>query len=62
MRIRRDDKELFNQELADYLLFFHTKRVHKSLGNKTPIDYLIEQGVLSQMCFTYTKPLLVRRI
>jgi len=48
------DKELFSQELADYLIFFNTKRVHKSLGKKTPIDYLIEQGVLSQMCLTYT--------
>jgi putative transposase len=48
------DKELFNGELADYLIFYNTKRVHKSIGKKTPIDYLIEQGVLSQMCLTYT--------
>ncbi len=44
-----NDKALFNGQLADYLIFYNTKRVHKSLGNKTPIDYLIEQGVLSQM-------------
>jgi transposase InsO family protein len=48
------DKELFSRQLADYLIFYNTQRVHKSLGNRTPVDYLIEQGVLSQMCLTYT--------
>lgn len=48
------DKELFFQKLADYLIFYNTQRVHKGLQNKTPIDYLIEQGVLSQKCLTYT--------
>jgi len=49
------DKKLFHQKLADYLIFYNTQRVHKGLQNKTPVDYLIEQGVLSQMCLTYTK-------
>ena len=48
------DKPLFNQKLADYLIFYNTKRVHKGLQNKTPVDYLIEQGVLSQKSLTYT--------
>jgi transposase InsO family protein len=48
------DKVLFHQKLADYLIFYNTQRVHKGLQNKTPVDYLIEQGVLSQMCLTYT--------
>jgi transposase InsO family protein len=48
------DKKLFNSELAEYLIFYNTKRVHKSLGKKAPLAYLIEQGVLSQMCLTYT--------
>lgn len=48
------DKSLFYPKLADYLIFFNTKRVHKGLQNKTPVDYLIEQGVLSQMSLTYT--------
>jgi putative transposase len=50
------DKALFNQKLAEYLIFYNTQRVHKGLHNKTPIDYLIEQGVLSQMSLTYTSP------
>ena len=48
------DKELFHRKLVDYLIFYNTQRVHKELENKTPVDYLIEQGVLSQRCLTYT--------
>ena len=36
------DKQLFHEKLADYLIFYNTKRPHKSLGLKSPIDYLIE--------------------
>jgi transposase InsO family protein len=48
------DKAQFHQKLADYLIFYNTQRIHKGLENKTPVDYLIEQGVLSQRCLTYT--------
>lgn len=34
------DKVLFNQELADYLIFYNTERPHKSLGLKSPLEYL----------------------
>ena len=50
------DQELFHRKLVDYLIFYNTQRVHKGLENKTPVDYLIEQGVLSQRCLTYTHP------
>ena len=46
---------VFNSHLIDYLLWYNTKRVHKALGNVTPIDYLLQ--VLpqeSQMYVTYT--------
>jgi transposase InsO family protein len=49
------DQELFNRKLAEYLIFYNTKRVHKGLGNMAPIQYLIDEGVLSQMCLTYTR-------
>src|SRR3990172_243119 len=49
------DKPLFNQKLADYLIFYNTQRPHKSLGLKSPMDYLIENGEMSQMCLTYTR-------
>ena len=49
-----DDKELFSKELADYLIFYNTERPHKTLGLKSPIDYLIEKGGMSQKSLTYT--------
>lgn len=45
----------FNSALIEYLVWYNTKRVHKSLGNVTPIDYLL--SILpqkSQMYVTYT--------
>jgi hypothetical protein len=50
------DKELFNQKLADYLIFYNTQRPHKSLGLKSPINYLIEKKGMSQKSLTYTLP------
>lgn len=48
------DKPLFHQKLADYLIFYNTKRIHKSLNKKTPIDYLVENGEMSQLSLSYT--------
>jgi len=48
------DEKLFNRELADYLIFYNTERPHKSLDLKSPIDYLILNGGMSQMSLTYT--------
>ena len=48
------DKLLFHQELAEYLIFYNTQRPHKSLGLKSPIDFLIENGEMSHMSLTYT--------
>ncbi len=48
------DKSVFNQRLADYLIFYNTQRPHKSLGLKSPVEYLIENGGMSQRYLTYT--------
>ncbi|MFN6946557.1 MAG: integrase core domain-containing protein [Cytophagaceae bacterium] len=48
------DKPFFNQRLAEYLIFYNTKRPHKALGLKIPLEYLIENGGMSQMSLTYT--------
>ena len=34
--------EEFNHQLMDWLIWYNTKRVHHSLGNTTPLDYLIK--------------------
>jgi len=46
--------KLFNDKLVDYLLFYNTKRVHESLGFKSPLDYLIEKGGMSKKSVTCT--------
>jgi transposase InsO family protein len=48
------DKPLFHQRLADYLIFYSTQRPNKSLQLKSPVDYLIEKGGMSQKSSTYT--------
>ncbi len=48
------DRPLFQKRLAEYLIFYNTQRPHKSLGLKSPMDYLIENGGMSQKYLTYT--------
>jgi transposase InsO family protein len=49
------DKSLFHQHLAEYMVFYLTKRIHKSLDKMTPVDYLIKKGDMSHLYGTYTK-------
>jgi putative transposase len=48
------DPVLLNDKLIDYMLFYNTKRVHKSLGLITPMDFLITKGGMSKMSMTHT--------
>jgi transposase InsO family protein len=48
------DKSLFHVHLAEYLVFYLTKRIHKSLDKMTPVDYLIKKGGMSHLYGTYT--------
>jgi len=45
---------LFSLKLIDYLIFYNTERVHKSLELISPIDYLILKEGLSNNSVTYT--------
>jgi len=38
----------------EHLIWYNTKRIHQSLGNISPIDYLIKTVPESQMCVTRT--------
>jgi transposase InsO family protein len=43
-----------NQVLADWNIYYNTERRHHSLGLKSPINYLIENGGMSHKSLTYT--------
>jgi putative transposase len=43
------DQKLFSFKLMEYLLFYNTQRVHKSLGLQTPLGYLHSKGGMSNM-------------
>ena len=49
-----EDLGVFNRKLMDYLVWYNTKRVHRSLGNQTPIDYLLKNLPESHMYVTHT--------
>lgn len=49
------DPTLLNDKLMEYLLFYNTKRVHKSLGLVSPVDYLLSKGGMSKMYMTRTR-------
>lgn len=38
------DPEKFNEKLANYLVWFNTKRPHKSLKNQSPVQFLIQEN------------------
>ena len=48
------DKILFSHKLAEYIIFYNTKRVHKTLGNISPMDFLISKGLMSNKSVSYT--------
>lgn len=44
----------FNHDLMDHLIWYNTKRIHKSLNNISPIDFLLKVSPESQKYVTYT--------
>ena len=44
----------FNAKIIEHLIWFNSKRVHKSLGNLSPLDFWIKNFNKSHMCVTYT--------
>ena len=53
--------QLFNDKLAEYLLFYNLERPHQALGFKSPLGYLVAEGYQSQMCVTHTKTWLFKK-
>ena len=44
----------FNKKLMDWLIWYNTKRYHWSLDLQSPVDYLINNNLVSKMCWTDT--------
>jgi transposase InsO family protein len=51
-----EDPKIFNHKLMDYLIWYNTKRPHWSLKLMSPVDYLLKNNYLSEMCWTNTFP------
>jgi transposase InsO family protein len=43
------NQEEFQRKLADYIIFYNTKRVHQTLNYETPVDYILKEGGMSNM-------------
>lgn len=49
-----DNVDEFNEKLIDWILWYNTKRYHWSLNLMSPVDYLINNDLVSKMCWTNT--------
>ena len=49
-----EEPNQFNQKLMDYLLWYNTKRPHWALKLASPVDYLINNNLVSRMRWTNT--------
>ena len=48
------DKRVFQEKMTDWIIWYNTQRPHHSLGLKSPLEYFIQEGGMSQMSLTYT--------
>ena len=48
------NQPVFAQKLADWNVYYNTKRRHHSLGLKSPLQSFVDNGGMSQMSLTYT--------
>ena len=49
------DLALFNQKLADWLLFYNTQRPHYRLGQQSPLSFLLHHQPECQRWWTHTR-------
>ena len=49
------DKGVFGHKLSDYIVYYNSQRPHHSLNLKSPLQYFIDEGGMSQMSLTYTE-------
>ena len=49
-----EDPNKFNEKLVEWLLWYNTKRYHWGLDLTSPVDYMLNNNILSKMCWTNT--------
>lgn len=49
-----EDVNQFNKKLMNWLIWYNTKRYHWSLNLTSPVDYLLKNNMVSNMCWTNT--------
>lgn len=49
-----EDTSIFNKKLMDWILWYNTERYHWSLNLTSPVDYLLNNSLLSKMRWTNT--------
>lgn len=50
-----EDTNIFNKKLMDWILWYNTERYHWSLDLVSPVDYLLNNSLLSRIGWTNTK-------
>ena len=50
------DHKLFSEKLIEWNLYYDCDRRHHSLGLKSPMQYLVDNGGMSHKSLTYTSP------
>jgi len=55
-----ENADEFNKKLMDWLMWYNTKRFHWSLNLTSPVDYLLNNSLLSNMRWTNTRGLLLK--
>lgn len=55
-----EDLFLFNEKMADYIIWFNRDRPHYSLGQISPLQYLVNSNQKCQRYWTHTGRLLLR--
>ena len=50
------DLALFNRKLADWLVFYNAERPHHTLGQRSPLSFLLQHQPECQRYWTHTRP------
>jgi transposase InsO family protein len=50
-----DDVDKFNEKMLEWIMWYNTKRYHWSLNLTSPVDYLINNNLVSNMRWTNTR-------